>query len=119
MRTLSTRRARDPTDPAADPPAWHDEQLDRLTARGHDALYAANYSFDLAAVLPRIAAPTLVLELAVPDEERLGRQAEALCEMLRNGRPHRLDGNDRELLQSRPGELAGVLAAFMADKEIA
>jgi len=110
-------RNKPPTDPVADPPAWHDEQVDRLNARGHDALYEANYAFDLAAVLSRIPCRTLVLELAVPDEERLGRQADSLCRLLPHGQPRRLDCNDRELLQARPGELAAVLRDFVATEE--
>ncbi|MES2480675.1 MAG: alpha/beta fold hydrolase [Pseudomonadota bacterium] len=102
-----------PTDPAQDPPAWRDEQVDRLNARGVDTLYAANYGFDLASVLPLIQAPTMVLELAVPQEESLGRQADALCALLRHGRAVCMAGDDRDLLQSRPRKLASVIAQYL------
>ena len=111
-------RRKPPTDPDADPRAWHDEQLDRLQCRGLDALYAANYGFDLAEALTRIAAPTLVAELCVPDEEALGRQASALCALMPSAQPLPLNGNDRELLQERPHELARAVSDFIfADKE--
>ena len=102
-----------PTDPALDPPAWRDEQVDRLHARGVETLYAANYAFDLASVLPRIEARTLVIELAVPQEEALGRQASAWLKLLRRGQAELIAGNDRELLQERPGALAEVISRFL------
>lgn len=110
-------RRKPPTDPDADPPAWQDEQIDRLQCRGYDALYEANYAFDLARVLPRITASTLVAELCVPDEEALGRQADALCALMPSARALRLNGNDRELLQQRPHELARALSTFLSSDQ--
>jgi len=106
-------RSKPPTDPAQDPPAWHDEQVDRLNARGVNTLYAANFSFDLAGVVPSIAAPTLVLELAVPQEESLGRHADSWCTQLPRGQAVCVSGNDRDLLQARPHELARIIAGFL------
>jgi pimeloyl-ACP methyl ester carboxylesterase len=106
-------RSKPPTDPAQDPPAWRDEQVDRLNARGVDTLYAANFSFDLAGVVPAITAPTLVLELAVPQEESLGRHADSWCAQLPRGQAACVAGNDRDLLQSRPHELARMITQYL------
>lgn len=106
-----------PTDPLLDPPAWRDEQVDRLNARGVDTLYAANYGFDLASVLPRIQAPTLVIELAIPQEEALGRQAGEWLTLLRSGQAVLITGNDRELLQERPAALSGVISRFISQPD--
>lgn len=111
MRAYIERKL--PTDPARDPQAWQDEQTDRRSSCGHDTLYAADYAFDLAAALRRIAAPTLVLELAVPEEDALGRQADALCALLANGRSLQLPFDDRELLLAQPMQLAAALLEFL------
>lgn len=110
MRAYIERKR--PTDPEQDPRAWQDEQADRASSRGYDALYAANYAFDLAAALRRIAVPTLVVELAVPDEDALGRQADALCALLADGRSLQLPFDDRELVLKRPMELVAALQDF-------
>ncbi len=103
------------TDPAADPPAWHDEQLDRLMCRGSEALYVANYEFDFASALRLIRSPTLILELAVTQEASLGRQSEAICAVMRDATAHILTCNDRELLQERQHEAAEILGRFYLD----
>ena len=93
-----------------DPEAFDDEQLDKLQCqRAYDALYAANYSFDLAAALARVRVPTLVLELAVAAEDALGSPGKEICERMHDAQLVTLHCNDRELLQSQPAELARVL----------
>ena len=106
-------RDKPPADPAEDPAAYRDEQIDVLTAPGNDALYAANFAFDVASALARVQAPSLVIELAVPAEEHLGRQADALCALMPNAQALQLQGDDNEWLQTRPGELARILRSFL------
>jgi pimeloyl-ACP methyl ester carboxylesterase len=49
--------------------------LDELQSGGTAALYGANFRYDLGADYPRITQPTLVIEVATPDEDRtIGRQ---------------------------------------------
>jgi pimeloyl-ACP methyl ester carboxylesterase len=108
-------RRKPPIDPSADPPAWHDEQLDRLMCRGSEDLYVANYEFDLAASLKRVQNRALILELAVTQELSLGRQGEAICAVMRDATAHTLACNDRELLQERQHEAAMVLKRFYLD----
>lgn len=52
--------------------------LDELQIGGTAALYGANFRYDLGADLPRITRPTLVIEVATPEEDRsIGRQGPA------------------------------------------
>ena len=106
-------RNKPPADPARDPAAYRDEQIDVLTGHGNDALYAANFAFDLASALARVQAPSLVIELAVPAEEHLGCQASALCASMPNAQALQLPGNDDDWLQTRSGELAEILHSFL------
>lgn len=49
--------------------------LDELQSGGTAALYGANFRYDLGADYPRITQPTLVIEVATPEEDRtIGRQ---------------------------------------------
>ena len=101
----------------ADPEAFDDEQLDKLQCqRAYDALYAANYAFDLTDALMRIAAPTLVLELAVPAEDALGSPGQEICARMRNAQLVKLLGNDREFLQGKPNELASLITKFLSSQ---
>lgn len=109
-------RRKVPTDPERHPAAWHDEQIDQFLCRGRDAIYAANYAFDLAAALRRVSAPALVIELAVPEEEHLGRAAQALCGLMTRARALRIDCDDRTLLQERPRDLAVALHDFIFEQ---
>ena len=113
MRTYV--QVKQPANPSSDPEAWHDEQVDRMTCRGYDALYSANYAFDLATALRLVRSRSLVMELATPQEASLGRQAEAICALMTDARPHTVLGDDRQLLQAWPDETAQVLTRFYLD----
>ena len=53
---------------------------------GNEAVYHANFNFDLAAALTRVTAKTLVLEVVSEEEDReIGRQGEALAAYLPDG----------------------------------
>jgi pimeloyl-ACP methyl ester carboxylesterase len=105
-------RHKKPTDPDTDPPAWRDEQIDQLQCRGREAIYEANYAFDLTDALGRVPVESLVIELAVPQEEVFGRQAAAICALMPRGRALQIDSDDRTLLQQNPGQLARALRDF-------
>lgn len=107
-----------PTDPVRFPKACRDEQIDRLMATGYDALYAANFAFDLAAAFARITSPTLLVELAVPSEEHLGRQAGLICARMRDARPLQIDFDDRTLLLEHADLLAEKLHRFCLKGDI-
>lgn len=90
-----------------------DEKLDRQQgAASVDRIYEANYDFDLSACLPRIKAPTLVLELATPEEEHLGLHAESVAASIPKGAAHTFFGSDRDALEKRPDALAQLILNF-------
>lgn len=91
----------------------NDEKRDREQgAHSVDAIYAANYSFDLAATLASLTMPTLVLELATPEEDHLGRQADAVAKRVPGAQAHTFEGSDRDALEHRPDELARTILEF-------
>lgn len=110
-------RSKPPTDPAKDPQAWRNEQIDTLNGVGNDALYAANFAFDFTAALRRVQARSLVIELEVPEEAHLGRQADAVVAMMPHARAMQRDGDDTDWLQVRPAELAGIVKSYLSDSQ--
>lgn len=100
-------------DPLEDPEFFRDMQLDRLQSEAaYAALYEANYAFDLQAALQAVRAPSLVIELCVPAEERLGRQADRICAMMHNATAASFPFNDKELLWRQPATLVPCLRSF-------
>ncbi len=90
--------------------------LDELQAEGTAALYAANFAYDLGRDYARIAAPTLVLEVATPEEDRtVGRQGPevqrlipgAALETLHEPEGHTLT------LENRAQDLATILLRWL------
>ena len=90
--------------------------LDELQAEGTAALYAANFAYDLGRDYARIAAPTLVLEVATPEEDRtIGRQGPevqrlipgAALETLHEPEGHTLT------LENRASDLAAILLRWL------
>lgn len=76
------------------------------------AIYAANFGFDFEAALRRVAAPTLIVEVASAAEEHLGRQADRLAALLANGHAATIEDGDREVLEMRTDEIAGLIEGF-------
>ncbi|NKB45473.1 MAG: alpha/beta fold hydrolase [Alphaproteobacteria bacterium] len=90
-----------------------DEKRDREQgAASIDAIYKANYGFDLAPVLASVTTPTLVLELATPEEDHLGRQATAVAAQISKAKACTFEGSDRDALEQRPDELAQAILDF-------
>ncbi len=92
-----------------------DEVLDRIQARASfDAVYRANFAFDLADALGRVIAPTLILELATPGEAHLGAQADACAALMRDAATLVLEASDRDVLERHPERLATAILDFLA-----
>ncbi|NQV82011.1 MAG: alpha/beta hydrolase, partial [Alphaproteobacteria bacterium] len=91
-----------------------DEVIDRLQAQvSFDAVYRANFAFDLAEALGCVAAPTLILELVTPGEAHLGRQADACVRLMADAHAIVFEGSDRDLLEHDPAKLATAIVGFV------
>ena len=75
--------------------------------------YEAIFTFDLAAALGKISAPTLVLELRPADEAHLPAQAPALCAIIGRARSERLDGCDASVFRRHPERVADAVLPFL------
>jgi pimeloyl-ACP methyl ester carboxylesterase len=81
------------------------------------AFYRAAFEYDLGADLARILAPTLILEIATPLEDReVGRQGEALLATIPDSTLRTLEHEDAYsvTLEDRVDELAAILREFLA-----
>jgi pimeloyl-ACP methyl ester carboxylesterase len=78
-----------------------------------EATYDANFKFDFAAALERIAAKTLVLELVMPDEEHYGRQVEAVCRLIRDSQGATIMNAGKVVLESHTEEIARHIHGFL------
>lgn len=75
-------------------------------------VYEAIFAFDMEECLRRMEARTLVLELVTPHEERLGRQAERVCAVMKNAQPAAVHA-DGEVLETNPDELVQTVLRFL------
>jgi pimeloyl-ACP methyl ester carboxylesterase len=99
---------------AADVERIASESMDLIQARlGADAMYPANLAFDLPATLATVCTPTRVVELATTAESHFGLQGPLLAALMSNCTAMAMPGDDRDLLQNRPSELAGVVRSFI------
>lgn len=90
--------------------------LDHVQALAEiQATYRANFEFDFGAALRRVAAKTLVLELVMPDEERYGRQLEAVCKLIPDSRGATIADAGRVALESHTEELARQIRGFLTE----
>jgi pimeloyl-ACP methyl ester carboxylesterase len=80
-------------------------------------LYQANFSYDVQADMKRIRAPTLILEIATPDEDRdYGRQAENVQKLIPGSvvaTLHEATGHTHTL-EARADDVARILTGFFA-----
>jgi len=92
-----------------------DEVLDRIQARASfDAVYRANFDFDLAGALSVLTMPVQIIELATPGEDHLGRQAGALLNLIPNAQAVTFENTDRDVLEHEPENLAAAIKTFLA-----
>lgn len=76
--------------------------------------YRANFAFDFGAAMERITAPTLVIELPVPEEEeRYGRQLQAVCAKIRGSRGVTIEQREGGVPVNRDAEIAKNIIAFL------
>ena len=88
--------------------------VDRIQARASfEAVYAANFAFDLAAAMALIQAPTLILELLTPGEASFGNQGPGCVDILRNGHLASIEASDQDMLGPRVADLAGIIGEFL------
>lgn len=80
-----------------------------------EATYGANFEFDFADAVRRIASPTLLLELVMQDEEHYGRQLDAVCRLNPRVRGATIHNAGRVVLESHTVELAGHIRTFLAE----
>lgn len=87
--------------------------LDELLSAGTATLYQANFAYDLGAGFRAIRAPTTVLEIVTPGEDRtVGRQAEAVAALIPGGAALRTitePGGHTLTLENRAADLAAIL----------
>jgi pimeloyl-ACP methyl ester carboxylesterase len=128
---LATPAVTDVLDAAREEKAWPDWDarmpdsvelaIDELEAfRDRPIFYRAAFEHDLEADLRRIEAPTLVLEIATPREDReVGRQGEALLATIPNATllTLRHEDVDAVTLEDRPEEIAAISRRFLLDQK--
>jgi pimeloyl-ACP methyl ester carboxylesterase len=79
------------------------------------SLYEANFAYDLERDLRRITIPTLILEIATPDEDRqFGRQGAIVQRIVRGSRLQTLEepAGVGLTMDHRAQEIAGIIGAF-------
>ena len=74
--------------------------------------FSTNFAFDFEAALRRIAVPTLVVELVMPDEEHYGRQLTKVCALLGNGQGSTIMNAGKVALESHAAELTDQILRF-------
>ena len=90
------------------------EALDSLQAYpSKRAIYQANFDYDFGAALRGIVAPTLIMELCVPEEEHLGRNGQHLLEIMQNAQLSVMEDADGDVVIFRAEEVAGLINAFL------
>ena len=81
--------------------------------------YRAAFAYDMEGDLTRIEAPTLILELTTPNEDRdVGRQGDALLRLIPDAKLETLESPDvyAVTLEDRAAEVAGILRRFLLDE---
>jgi pimeloyl-ACP methyl ester carboxylesterase len=94
--------------------ALQDERIDEAAGwAGVDAVYRANFEFDLAECLSRVKAPTLIVEMVTDETALLGRQGPLLQALMSNGECLVIEEHERTLLRDHPARLAEPVLAFL------
>jgi pimeloyl-ACP methyl ester carboxylesterase len=90
-----------------------------MSAESMPALYQANFAYDLERDLRRIEAPTLIIEIASPSEDRtIGRQGEHLRSIMKRAEVAVLEEPDRHgnTLEHRAADLANLLRSYLRER---
>lgn len=88
----------------------HMQALDQIAAT-----YRANFAFDFTEALKKIAAPSLIIELVMPDEEHYGRQLMKLCGLMRQATGVTIMNAGKVALESHTTELSTQIERFCLD----
>ncbi len=78
-------------------------------------IYEAVFDFDLAEAVTRILATTLVLELAPPEEQHLGPQAEHLAALMQRAETDTISVTHGSAMEDQPGEIARIIVSFFGN----
>lgn len=90
------------------------EVLDKIEARvSLDAIYRANFAFDLEAALRRITHPTLIIELATSGEKHLGRSGADVQRLMQRAELEVFENTDRSVWDRQPEKVARSVLAFL------
>ena len=88
--------------------------IDQLQIRNVEEVYRAIFAFDLGARMRQIKARTLIIEVATPQEEHLGRQGEKLVKLVPGSRLATIEHSAGGLVvEAKPEELAGLILDFL------
>lgn len=95
------------------------EALDSLQAyHSKRPIYQANFDYDFGGALRKIAAPVLIMELCVPEEEHLGRNGEHLLTVLQNAKLSVMEDTDGNAVIFRADEVAKLIREFIEEAVI-
>ncbi len=90
--------------------------IDLLRGRQSAAsIYRAVFDFDLAEVVARIPARTLVLEFTTPEEAHFGEQGPRLSALMPNATTVSIPVSFLAALESQPAEIAGTVQDFLKE----
>ncbi len=88
--------------------------IDQLQIRDVAEIYRAIFAFDLGARMRQIKAKTLIIEVATPQEEHLGRQGEKLVKLVPSSRLATVDHTaDGTVVEAKAEELARLILDFL------
>ena len=82
-------------------------------------IYEAVFAFDLAATVSRILAPTLILELAPPEEHHLGPQAKLLAALMKQAWAKTIPVTHGAAMEHQRDEIAQSILSFLNEKDTA
>jgi pimeloyl-ACP methyl ester carboxylesterase len=91
--------------------------VDEIEAEGTADLYAANFAYDLGRDFARLTVPTLILEIATPDEDRtIGRQGPEVQRLIPGARLRTITEplGHTLTLENRARDLADILVETFA-----
>jgi pimeloyl-ACP methyl ester carboxylesterase len=90
--------------------------IDHLQLRDVAEVYRAIFAFDLGARMRQIQARTLIIEVATPQEQHLGRQGERLVKLVRGSRLATLEHTGSGMaVEALAGPLAKLILDFLQE----
>lgn len=90
--------------------SMHDELT---SANCYEAIYRANYDFDLVSALAKVTSPTLIVELITVQESHIPAQAEELARVVADSTIVTIGASDRRLMLYEPERLCAPIMDFL------